>query len=81
MAHTPRDLITSLGGYRTVADRIGKKPTSVHSQMQSGVLPAAWYDIICHLAREDGLPEPPRSMFGFLRSPDEGGERLEEGAA
>ena len=69
MAQTPRDLIEALGGYRKVAARLGKKPTTVHTHMQSGVLPAAWYDVLCRLAREDGIEEPPRAMFSFLQPP------------
>ena len=64
---TTRDLIQALGGYRTVAKRLKKKPTTVHTHMQEGVMPAAWYDAICHMAREQKIEEPPRSLFSFLR--------------
>ncbi|KIC09832.1 hypothetical protein RA19_13780 [Leisingera sp. ANG-M1] len=63
---TIRDLILALGGYRSVAKRLGKKPTTVHTHMQAGALPAAWYDAICTLAREKGMAEPSRTLFSFL---------------
>ena len=61
-----REFITALGGYRSVAVRLDKKPTTVHSHMQSGVFPAAWYDALCELAREASVEEPPRALFSFL---------------
>ena len=67
MYDNPREFITALGGYRTVASRLAKKPTTVHSHMQAGTLPAAWYDALCQIAREDGLEEPARDLFSFLR--------------
>ena len=64
---TTRELIKALGGYRAVADRLNKKPTTVHTHMQGGKMPAAWYDALCRMAREKGVPEPSRSMFSFIK--------------
>ncbi|TDK51153.1 hypothetical protein [Antarcticimicrobium luteum] len=64
-----RDLIQALGGYRAVALRLNKKPTTVHTHMQDGVMPAAWYDAICQMAREQQVAEPPRALFSFLKVP------------
>ncbi len=66
---TTRDLIEALGGYRAVAARLNKRPTTVHTHMQDGVMPAAWYDALCHLARERDVPEPKRELFSFLQVP------------
>ncbi len=67
MNHDVRHFISSLGGYRDVAKRLEKKPTTVHTHMQAGTLPATWYDALCRLARERGLREPERALFNFLR--------------
>lgn len=66
MAHDVRTLISNLGGYRSVALRLGKKPTTVHTHMQVGVLPAAWYDALCALACELGQDAPERGLFSFV---------------
>ncbi|WP_421054013.1 hypothetical protein [Leisingera sp. D0M16] len=63
---TIRDYIEALGGYRAVAKRLGKRHTTVHTHMQAGALPAAWYDALCLMAHEKGIAEPPRSLFSFL---------------
>ena len=64
---TTRDLIRSLGGYRAVALRLNKRPTTVHTHMQEGIMPSAWYDALCQMAREQEVAEPPRSLFSFLK--------------
>lgn len=61
-----RDFIVALGGYRLVAGRLGKGRTTVHTHMQSGVLPAAWYNALCTLALEKGVEQPSRALFSFL---------------
>lgn len=66
-----RAFIAALGGYRSVATRLGKKPTTVHSHMQRGALPASWYDALCHLAHEMGLHAPDRGLFSFLQIEEE----------
>jgi len=62
-----REFIIALGGYRSVAVRLDKKPTTVHSHIQAGVLPAAWYDALCQMADKHGKDEPQRSLFSFLQ--------------
>ena len=64
-----REFIAALGGYRSVAIRLNKKPTTVHSHMQAGSLPAAWYDALCQMAREAQKAEPDRRLFSFLQLP------------
>lgn len=66
MTKDAKELITNLGGYRSVALRLGKKPTTVHTHMQVGVLPAAWYDALCVLACELGQDAPERGLFSFV---------------
>lgn len=66
-----RAYITVLGGYRKVAERLGKRPTTVHTHMQSGVLPAAWYDAFCRMADIDGIEQPRRELFSFLKVREE----------
>lgn len=68
---TVRDFIDRLGGYRVVAKRLGRRAKTVHHYMQAGALPPAWYDALCQLAREDGIAEPQRDLFSFLRPPGE----------
>jgi hypothetical protein len=67
MFGNPKEFIGALGGYRAVALALGKTHTTVHSHMQAGVLPAAWYAALCRMARDASLEEPPRSMFSFLQ--------------
>jgi hypothetical protein len=62
-----RTVIAALGGYQAVARFLHKKPSTVHTAMQSGVLPAAWYDALCQMSFDASLEEPPRSMFSFLQ--------------
>ncbi|MEL6648020.1 MAG: hypothetical protein AAFQ05_09980 [Pseudomonadota bacterium] len=56
----------ALGGYQKVAKSLKKKPQTVHTAMQSGVFPAAWYAAFCELADKASLDQPPRSLFSFL---------------
>ena len=70
MYKNTREFITALGGYRSVARRIDKRPTTVHSHMQSGSLPSAWYPALCMLAREQKIQEPDRCLFSFLKIPE-----------
>jgi hypothetical protein len=62
-----RKFVKSLGGYQAVADSLNKKPQTVHTAMQSGVFPAAWYDALCKIAIESHQKEPPRALFSFLQ--------------
>lgn len=65
-----RDFIFQLGGYRSVATRLKKRPTTVHSHMQAGVLPAAWYPALCSVASEFKVAEPQRELFSFIELPE-----------
>ncbi|MFV0383664.1 hypothetical protein [Paracoccus sp. (in: a-proteobacteria)] len=67
-----RTIIDSLGGSQAVARQIGKRPTTVYTHVQSGVLPAAWYDAMCSLCETMGMPEPDRGIFSFLKIPGHG---------
>jgi len=67
MYANPREFIDALGGYRAVAQGLKKKHTTVHSHMQAGTLPAAWYDALCQMAATQGKDEPPRTLFSFLQ--------------
>ncbi|WP_299084166.1 hypothetical protein [uncultured Ruegeria sp.] len=62
-----RTFVSSLGGYQEVAKALRKKPQTIHTAMQAGVFPSAWYDALCQMAREAKLQEPPRSLFSFLQ--------------
>lgn len=61
-----RTFISALGGYQAVAKSLKKKPQTVHTAMQSGIFPAAWYDAFCELAKAALVDEPPRSLFSFI---------------
>jgi hypothetical protein len=69
MSDTAKALIDEMGGYRKVAVRMGMKTTTLHTHMTSGLLPSKWFDAFCGLARELGLPEPPRKLFSFESLP------------
>jgi hypothetical protein len=67
-------IIIRLGGYRALAHRLGRKPTTVHSAIRSGRLPSAWYDALCQICAREGLAEPERELFRFLRLPERRGD-------
>lgn len=69
MHETARSLIDSLGGYREVAARLGMKPTSLHTHISSGSIPARWFVAFCDLAVLMGKPKPPSSLFTFESLP------------
>jgi hypothetical protein len=62
-----KTFIADVGGYKTVAKRLGKQPTTVHTHMQTGVLPASWYEAVCALADEVGVARPQRHLFSFVQ--------------
>lgn len=66
MDNSVKDLISDFGGYRNVAVRLGKQPTTVHTHMQGGALPAAWFNALCDMAREFERDEPDRDLFTFI---------------
>ena len=60
----------ALGGYKAVAASLGKSPKTIHTQMQVGVFPPAWFDALCELAKNSDVPEPSRDLFSFLSLPE-----------
>ncbi len=60
-----RTFIDQLGGYRAVAARLGKSPTTLHGYMQCGKIPARFFDAMTRLADECGIAQPDRSLFSF----------------
>jgi hypothetical protein len=69
MFDTTRTLIDALGGYRKVAARGGWKPTTVHTHMVKGTLPAKMFRVFCEMCEEDGFPAPPAGLFNFDEKP------------
>lgn len=73
-----RTFIDACGGYRDVAARLGMKPTSLHSHLAAGVMPAKLFKACCDLALEVGVAPPPMSLFNFATLP---GAKVVEDAA
>ncbi len=71
MTAQSRKFIISLGGYRKVAERLGKPPTTVHhwSSAEDGRFPSHLYRAFCDLADEAGIPRPKPDLFRFLPLP------------
>jgi hypothetical protein len=69
MSTNPRRFIIALGGYRTVAARLGKPPTD-------GRFPSHLYGAFCDLADEVGVPRPPLDLFRFLPLPPVPGQGM-----
>jgi hypothetical protein len=78
MTARSRNFITALGGYRTVARRLGKPPTTVHhwSSAGDGRFPSHLYGAFCDLADEAGVPRPPLDLFRFLPLPPVPGQGM-----
>jgi hypothetical protein len=76
---TPRDFITSLGGYRKVAQRLGKPGSTVHhwASADDGRLPSYLYRAFCEIADEVGVARPEPDLFRFLPVPPSPAERSE----
>ena len=66
MESPARKFIASIGGYQAVALAIGKKPTTVHTAMQAGVFPAAWFLALCDLAERAEVSAPDMTLFSFI---------------
>ncbi len=66
-----RKFIISLGGYRKVAARLGKPPTTVHhwSCAEDGKFPSHLYRAFCELADEIGVARPGLELFRFVSLP------------
>ena len=65
MFNSLRDFINHLGGYRVVAGRVSMRPTTLHTHMSNGCLPARWYRVFCDLAEREGVEHPKVSFFSF----------------
>lgn len=59
-------LIEELGGYRTVARRVGVGATTMHQHMQAPLLPSKYYLAFCALATERKKPMPQPGLFAFV---------------
>jgi hypothetical protein len=66
-----RDFIISLGGYRKVAQRLGKPGRTVHcwSSAADGRFPSYLYRALCALADEVGVARPEPDLFRFFPLP------------
>ena len=75
---THRDFIISLGGYRKVAQRLGK-PGSHRARLdhppRTASFPSHLYRAFCELADEAGVARPEPDLFRFLPLPPEPEER------
>jgi hypothetical protein len=71
MIDHPRKFILALGGYRKVAERLGKPTTTVYHWWSAcdGKLPSHLYRAFCDLADEAGVPRPDPDLFRFLPLP------------
>lgn len=65
MYKNSRQLIEELGGYRSVAPRLGIRPTTMHSHLSAQKIPAKWYAAMCDLAREMRVMPPNIDLFDF----------------
>ena len=65
MYQNARTFIDALGGYRAVAKRLQKNPTTLHGYVSEGLLPSKMYDALLTLAAEVGVEPPPRRLFSF----------------
>jgi hypothetical protein len=71
MSTTPRRFIIAIGGYRTVARRLGKPASTVHGWTiaEDGRFPSRLYHAFCALADEAGVARPSVELFRFLGLP------------
>ena len=71
MSNDPRHFIIALGGYRKVAQRLGKPPSTVHDWItaEDGKFPSRLFRAFCILADEAGVERPEPDLFRFLALP------------
>jgi hypothetical protein len=71
MSTSPRRFIIALGGYRKVAQRLGKPDSTVHGWItaEDGKFPSRLYRAFCALADEAGVARPEPDLFRFLSLP------------
>ena len=77
MSITPRRFIIAIGGYRTVARRLGKPASTVHGWTIAGDgrFPSRLDPAFCALADEAGVARPEPELFRFLSLPPAREER------
>lgn len=51
---SPFALINKLGGYRALAERVGRSPSRVHRWQDEGIPPSSWRDVLA-AAQAQGL--------------------------
>jgi hypothetical protein len=51
---SPFALIDKLGGYRVLAERVGRSPSRVHRWQDEGIPPSSWRDVLAE-AHAQGL--------------------------
>ena len=71
MSIPARRFIIAIGGYRTVARRLGKPASTVHGWTiaEDGRFPSRLYNAFCALADEAGVARPVPDLFRFLPLP------------
>ncbi len=71
MSTNPRRFIIALGGYKTVAQRLGMPESTVHgwTTAEDGRMPSRLYRALAELADEAGVPRPAPDLFRFLPLP------------
>jgi hypothetical protein len=71
MSTNPRRFIIALGGYKKVAQRLGKPESTVHgwTSAEDGKFPSRLYRAFCELADEAGVAHPEPDIFRFLSVP------------
>lgn len=74
MSTDPRRFILALGGYRKVAQRLGKPASTVHGWITAAdaKFPSRLYQAFCALADEAGVARPEPDLFRFLAAPPSG---------
>lgn len=70
MTRSPRSFIDELGGYRSVATRMGVSDKTMHSHGSAPKLPPRWYVAFCDLAREKQIMAPSPDLFDFKPLPE-----------
>lgn len=80
MFNSPRSLVDALGGYRTVAARLGKGATTIHGYVSDERLPAKFFDAFDSLCAEAGFDSPPRDLFAFDKLKSKATEISEDAA-
>lgn len=64
MSTDARTFIDSLGGYRTVAEKLGRPTSTVHTWCRKGI-PSSRFIQLSELAGQVGVDAPPRTAFSF----------------